>query len=345
MVAVRKGLMLAVVAALAACRIEITVPATGVVTTESGAYECNQGATCRVEVADTHFQETFTAQASDGHQFIGWKREKGRAMLCGGMTVPCGIRTDGFAGNEILMSILNSDELAYLEPVFIPEDHTRVFQPGDVITYAGSLVLQRQGAPESVADITVRREFSTSPYTSYLDKQLLKVRSVTAYVPGDYQEVVTTTVWQEENGALFDYKDSYDNTYLTVSENENGLASIPSPLVPTPATLTDFNTLYGGNTSGAVTRGTRSIYVEAAKTVAVPLGEFRAYKVIQVDDYEYVFSFADNKPGTSIRTEREMWVTAAKGIIKYREVQSEYASSGTLQMRRILDLDAVRTNY
>jgi hypothetical protein len=66
---VRNNLVSGVIATLSTCRIEITVPPAGVVNTESCAHACNRGSTCRVEVADTRFNETFTAEPANDYQY------------------------------------------------------------------------------------------------------------------------------------------------------------------------------------------------------------------------------------------------------------------------------------
>lgn len=103
--------------ALAACKIEIDVPTSGSVDTNSNAINCPAGTACSVDVSDIYFDETFVAQPASGFAFEGWKkRDRG---LCGGNTTPCRLTTSGFEGSAALTAILeNPDEVFYLEPVF-----------------------------------------------------------------------------------------------------------------------------------------------------------------------------------------------------------------------------------
>lgn len=110
--------MVVVVALLmaASCKIRIQVPEGGVVTTSSGAYQCDAGTVCKIDVVDLFFDETFTAQPADGYTFKSWKKKK--RGLCGGKSTPCRLYTSGFEGHEALMAILESDEVFHLKPVF-----------------------------------------------------------------------------------------------------------------------------------------------------------------------------------------------------------------------------------
>ncbi len=102
---------------LAACKLEISVPSSGSVTTNSGAIDCAAGATCTVDVVDIYFDETFVAEPAQGFVFEGWKR-KDRGF-CGGDDTPCHLYTSDFEGVGPLMAFLeNPDEVFYLEPVF-----------------------------------------------------------------------------------------------------------------------------------------------------------------------------------------------------------------------------------
>ena len=46
-----------------ACKLVITVPEGGTVESLSGAYSCDAGQTCTIDVVDTFFDESFTARA------------------------------------------------------------------------------------------------------------------------------------------------------------------------------------------------------------------------------------------------------------------------------------------
>ena len=113
---VRAGLALACLAALSACKLEITVPDGGSVRSESGAYFCRTGDTCTIDVVDFFFNESFVAEPAVGYTFTGWRsNERG---LCGGNDGKCKLSTTRFFGNPVLLAFLESDEVFYLEPEF-----------------------------------------------------------------------------------------------------------------------------------------------------------------------------------------------------------------------------------
>ena len=103
--------------ALPGCKIEIKVPQGGTVVSSDGAYTCEAGQTCVIDVVDLFFDETFIAEPAPGYYFSRWK-EKDR-YLCGGATTPCRLFTADFEGNPALQSILESDETYFLEPRFV----------------------------------------------------------------------------------------------------------------------------------------------------------------------------------------------------------------------------------
>lgn len=102
--------------ALAGCKIAVTVPEGGRVITTSGAMECNAGRTCEIDVADTHFKETFRAVANSGWEFAGWKED----LLCGGTKTDCTISTQNWDySNPGVRALLSDQTLVYrLNPEF-----------------------------------------------------------------------------------------------------------------------------------------------------------------------------------------------------------------------------------
>jgi len=110
-------LFLFTIATLAACKVEIDVPTSGSVTTNSGNINCAAGQTCSVDVVDVFFNETFVAQPATDFVFTGWK-QKARG-LCLGSLAPCNIDSSPAAGNAPLTALLNNpSEIFYLEPSF-----------------------------------------------------------------------------------------------------------------------------------------------------------------------------------------------------------------------------------
>ena len=84
------------IAAIAACKIDVDVPAGGSVTTNSGSLSCSANSSCTLDVADIYFDETFVANPAPGFDFIGWK--SGPARLCSGSTEPLSLFNRGPRG-------------------------------------------------------------------------------------------------------------------------------------------------------------------------------------------------------------------------------------------------------
>ncbi len=98
------------------CKVEIKVPSGGKVTTVSGTYRCGAGETCVIDVADLFFDEVFVARPAPGYSFKGW-RKKERAF-CGGAKSRCQITSSFLGTDPLLMALLDSEELFFLQPVF-----------------------------------------------------------------------------------------------------------------------------------------------------------------------------------------------------------------------------------
>lgn len=110
-------LMTTFIILLSGCKIEIRVPQGGTVVSSDGAYRCEAGQTCVIDVVDLFFDETFIAQPAPGYYFSRWNEEE--SSLCGGETTPCRLFTGDFEGNPALQSFLESEETWFLEPNFI----------------------------------------------------------------------------------------------------------------------------------------------------------------------------------------------------------------------------------
>jgi Leucine-rich repeat (LRR) protein len=106
---------------LGGCKVEITVPKGGDVITASGSYRCVSGRVCTIDINDVFFDETFIAEPSSGHIFIGWKKgwSTDGAYFCGGKVTPCHLTTGGFGDHPILMAILETGWIFNLEPIFV----------------------------------------------------------------------------------------------------------------------------------------------------------------------------------------------------------------------------------
>ena len=102
---------------LSACWVEVPVPSSGSVATESGSMSCAAGTTCSLDVADIHFDETFVATPADGFVFHSWK--SGDRRLCGDQTGPCRYYTAPLEGNDDAIALLSDQEqVLYVEPYF-----------------------------------------------------------------------------------------------------------------------------------------------------------------------------------------------------------------------------------
>jgi len=99
---------------LAGCPLEVVVPTGGDVRSDSGTLDCTSGNTCFVDVADTTFQETFTAVPRPGYEFAGWE---GIANdLCDGPT--CEIDLVPRQGIQFWENFVASNTTGELKPIF-----------------------------------------------------------------------------------------------------------------------------------------------------------------------------------------------------------------------------------
>lgn len=98
------------------CKLVVVVPEGGRVVSESGAYTCAESTECTFDIVDVFFEETFVAVPAEGYEFRNWvKRIYG---FCGNSTEPCYLTTKEFGAFEVLMALLESDDVFYLEPEF-----------------------------------------------------------------------------------------------------------------------------------------------------------------------------------------------------------------------------------
>lgn len=114
-------ILVAAIASITACKVQVEVPVEGSVTTISTLGDCAAGQVCTLDVADSTFDETFTAVPAEGWQFAGWKQ--GNTHLCSGSQAPCNYNTSVFEGNEDVTPFLeNQDIILRVEPVFVSDD-------------------------------------------------------------------------------------------------------------------------------------------------------------------------------------------------------------------------------
>jgi hypothetical protein len=106
----------------AGCKLQVIVPVGGTVITQSGTYTCFAGQTCEISVVDLFFDETFTAVPDSGFFFANWKKKAGGRGFCATASTgssPCRLYTSFFAGWPNLFSFLATNEVFFLEPVFV----------------------------------------------------------------------------------------------------------------------------------------------------------------------------------------------------------------------------------
>jgi probable HAF family extracellular repeat protein len=113
------------------CKIEITVPQGGRVTTLYGNLHCDEGRICTIDDNDGYFREFFLAVPAPGYVFAKWKKRK--RSLCGNKSKRCSLDSTLYSHIPIVRQFLNSDELFYLEPVFIQRPRLATFtRLGDI---------------------------------------------------------------------------------------------------------------------------------------------------------------------------------------------------------------------
>ena len=115
--------LLAAIASISACKIQIETPVEGGVTTTSTSIGCAAAQVCSVDVSDIYFNETFVEDPAEGWHFAGWKKRL--AGLCGGKTTPCTISTLGFGGYPFWEAILADPAvITFLEPEYVVDRTT-----------------------------------------------------------------------------------------------------------------------------------------------------------------------------------------------------------------------------
>mgnify|MGYP001825657341 FL=1 len=338
----RSCLILLLVMILPACRVELYVPANGTVATDSGAIFCEGSETCIIEVSDANFDETYTAYPDSGYQFIGWKQKPG--ALCGKSLMPCHLSTSGFDQHDALMALLESDRVFYLEPGFLESDYIRRHQAGDVAVFEGTLEVFTSGGEALSSSVSVRFEYTDFTFSQSDAPAIEVTRTITLVETGETQ-VTKTSFRQDDSGTFFDLTDEDGNAYLTAVTSDYGVQSLPSPAEPLGNAVIDYYIMYGGNVSGPIIQGTRSVERFEFDATEPEVGHYPAYRVLITDNYEYLFTYADNKRGKEVVDQSELWVSPAKGVVKSQQNIREYSSNGLLEREQILSLEIVRTNY
>jgi len=174
-------LTLAVLAmiAIVSCKLAVIVPAGGSVTTSSGTYTCTAGNTCDIDVVDFYFDETFTAVPADGYAFKAWG--DGYRRFCSNDPKSCRLLTTFFTGDwvpSIQTFLDSSDEVFYLQPVFVPA--------GDIIPVNGKEWLQ----PDLFSGLTWDEINAVCPHPDGVCNGLLAGRNMTGWTWASIDDVL-----------------------------------------------------------------------------------------------------------------------------------------------------------
>ncbi len=338
-----KLLLLSLVCLTVGCKIQVDVPSGGDVTSESGDYNCTATqSSCTFDVSDLLFDEVFVAQPDTGFLFSGWKSK--HKAFCGGSLEPCELSTASFADNDILMAILESEDVFYLEPTFIEEQSVRLYQLGDRIEFDGEASLATGSGPAVVSAVSASLEFFEGS-VEQADKNVLSLQLAVVDKASKEQSLSKGNVWQESNGALFELSDNYGNLYQDAATLDEGVLAVPVPLMPGDEQAFDVFTLFGGHTSGPITSGTRTITVGEQEVIVTGLGESEVYPVTIVDSYTYAYTYAEHQRDSTVEKIRTYWISQVKGILKIDEQVKMYNPNGKLETTTTLEIEATRVNF
>ena len=109
-------LLVLITATVVGCKLRITVPEGGHVTSESGAFECAEGDVCTIDVVDVFFDEKFTAVPKSCYSFDSWVGQESGFSCWSGSSDSWSLNTRICGPFEALMSILESDQTFFLQP-------------------------------------------------------------------------------------------------------------------------------------------------------------------------------------------------------------------------------------
>jgi hypothetical protein len=293
--------------------LDVVVPEGGQVISESGKNDCFENQTCPIDVSDAEFDEQFTAVPNDDYYFTGWKDSSGK--LCGGRgTKPCRLTTKLFAGNDALMSLLDSDNVYYIEPAFIKK------QPGADVVREIEDVQQIQFVGTSYSAVDDEERLTVPMRFTQLYKRTGNVisgielieYSLTGKGIGSPETFSSTQIlWQEETGSI--YAVVLDNGFAVydTSAEVPWILVTPSPLVPNTRLEIPFFVV---DALADVIVGDAETVIEVSdkENVTVPMGGFSAFKVtasqeidVQVED-ESAVAFTD----------AVSWIVPEIGLVK-----------------------------
>lgn len=326
--------------AIVSCKVKVVVPEGGTVTTGSGAYSCEAGKPCDIDIVDVFFDETFTANPAAGYEFHAWKNvSKG---LCGGTANPCRLTTEGFDESAVLMEFLTSDEVFFLTPAFVKtSDSLRMFKQGDKINYRGTISFAQPGAAETVAKVTAVREFFETE--NKVDQFPVMLHQLTLRLVSDGSEYPEASYYyQDGKGAWFDVSDTAGNFIVNRETSKFGVLGYASPLMPSNNEVISFRLVAANSISNTIAAGSLTLRVYDRTRIVVPLGTFRAFRVSSTIELELL---AGASAGARIEVVQNQWVVPHIGPIKTESTQRNYNNLGIYTDSYDSELEAVRINF
>lgn len=196
-----------------ACKVRIVVPEGGDVSSQSGAFNCKAGETCTIDVVDIFFEETFVATPAQGYRFHAWKKWPGKKNgFCGGRTIPCELSTAGFDASPALMSILEGDDIFYLQPIFKKTATTGSCTPA-ATSYNLALSggdTAKVGTSLATGDLAFGREDLAGPIESLIivDKCSTISPAPAAFPPGDPRNTASFNTADPDNSFVMVVSDA-----------------------------------------------------------------------------------------------------------------------------------------
>ncbi|AEP30086.1 hypothetical protein [Brumicola nitratireducens] len=237
-----------------------------------------------------------------------------------------------------------TSDAAMLSPMQMPSSQIRLYQLGDMLEFSGDVRISKRDEPIFISNVTVLAEFKPGRLR-YQDKKVFTLRTITTFLATGEQQIDTQDIWQEPSGQLFELSNKYGNEYVVGTVFDKGLLAIPIPLINLDKKSIDFFSLYGGAASGPITEGNREISVEVAHSIPTALGNYKANKITHKESYKYLFTYVNNKRGTTVATDRSLWVSPDKGILKKVEVRRVLSASGALLSESQWELDIKSINF
>jgi hypothetical protein len=325
---------------VSSCKLKIVPQEGGNVTSSSGTYTCDAQSPCSIDITDTFFDETFTANAAPGYEFHAWRTQK--RALCAGRAKPCSLSTTLFGDYPALMDLLASDEVFFLNPVFVKQGNAlRVFKAGNRIKYRGMISRVTADGEQTDENTTAVREFYESE--NKVDGEPVMLHQFTIRLNSDGSEFPEASYYyQTEGGAWIDVTDTGGNFIVDSSSGTFGALGYPSPLVPDYEQEIPFRLVSLPNISTAIATGTLHLSVSKASRIDVPLGVFRALQVTSTIALQVAVGDA---AGARLEVVQKHWVAPHIGPIKMEFSQRSYDNLGNYTGTFSSLFEAVTINF